>query len=555
LRTRILKVAFSGLLLAVAFAASSDAGKICVAVDENDMTHAQTGAPVDYGYGPGRGKLWTSPPLYGLFDSRRTRAANYKRGVVPAGLVDSRRIGFFGAPVSWPINGLHQILLPDGRVMNYGTDDKGRQGAALLYDVWDPALGTGPESHMVLSNTTKTDIFCSAQSLLWSTGEVLITGGDLTVDGKRNFSNNKTTIFSPLTNTIRTAPQMAYPRWYPTMVAMPNGEMVVIGGRIAPFSQWAKTPEVYSPVTGSWRTLTGATDSTLNGDYPRAFLRPDGRIFYIGPAGDMATIDTAGNGSVTKLPEQAAQSDGTLATVMYRPGKLLSLRFNDDNGVHKPVVQLINIWGHKATVTNGAPIDQLRSLANATLLADGTVFVSGGSRIGNKLPAIYTSMIWDPRSGAWTQGATSLTPRLYHSIALLLPDATVLTAAGGSPGPVVNLNAEIYYPAYLYDDATGQPATRPVLVSAPAEAKVGQKVVVKVKAGNVIGRVTFVRTGSVTHVTNNDQRFLEADFKQDRNTIVASLPKNPNVALPGYYMMFVFENGIPSVSKIIHVTP
>ena len=42
--------------------------------------------------------------------------------------------------------------------------------------------------------------------------------------------------------------------------------------------------------------------------------------------------------------------------------------------------------------------------------------------------------------------------RLYHSGALLLPDATVLIAGGGAPGPLVNLNAEIYYPPYLFDE-------------------------------------------------------------------------------------------------------
>ncbi len=44
-------------------------------------------------------------------------------------------------------------------------------------------------------------------------------------------------------------------------------------------------------------------------------------------------------------------------------------------------------------------------------------------------------------------------PRLYHGNALLLPDATVLVFGGGAPAPTGvagNLNAEIYYPPYLF---------------------------------------------------------------------------------------------------------
>jgi hypothetical protein len=68
--------------------------------------------------------------------------------------------------ISWPIIPIHMALLPDGRVMSYGTDKYGSQGAQLYYDVWDPKLGTDPiTSHQILPNTTKTDIFCGGGSL------------------------------------------------------------------------------------------------------------------------------------------------------------------------------------------------------------------------------------------------------------------------------------------------------------------------------------------------------------------------------------------------------
>ena len=50
--------------------------------------------------------------------------------------------GSFGPQVAWPIMPIHAVLLPDGRVMSYGTDPNGVQTAYYQYDVWNPQLGT-----------------------------------------------------------------------------------------------------------------------------------------------------------------------------------------------------------------------------------------------------------------------------------------------------------------------------------------------------------------------------------------------------------------------------
>ena len=94
--------------------------------------------------------------------------------------------GVFGPVVAWPLIPLHAVLLPGGGVMSYGTDSSGNQGAQLIYDVWTPSLGTGTNAHLVLPNTTSTDIFCSAASVMYN-GSVLTTGGDLTVNGAAQF--------------------------------------------------------------------------------------------------------------------------------------------------------------------------------------------------------------------------------------------------------------------------------------------------------------------------------------------------------------------------------
>lgn len=216
----------------------------------------------------------------------------------------------------------------------------------------------------------------------------------------------------------------------------------------------------------------------------------------------------------------------------------------------------IDINGAKPTVKPSGALDQVRFWANATVMADGKVLVTGGSATVNELvDADYTSEIWDPATGAWTPGAVAAKPRLYHSIALLLPDATVLTGGGGAPGPVNELNSEIYYPPYLYKrDGSGRPAPRPTLAGAPSKVAVGRTVTATVGDADVIGRVAFLRAGSVTHSTNIDQRFFDLPFTQAGATVSVPLPADDKVMAPGYYMMFVFQHGAPSVAKIILVT-
>src|SRR4051794_8749557 len=123
-------------------------------------SEADRQAPVDHGAGPG------VRPRPVTRTTARSSSAKLAPAGVPVGGPDAHLAGLFGPAVPWPINPLHVALLPDGRLLNYGTDAAGNQGAALVYDVWDPALGTDPTAHLTLPNTTVTDIFCSAQTVL-----------------------------------------------------------------------------------------------------------------------------------------------------------------------------------------------------------------------------------------------------------------------------------------------------------------------------------------------------------------------------------------------------
>ena len=320
----------------------------------------------------------------------------------------------------------------------------------------------------------------------------------------------------------------------------------------------ASTPEIYDPALRTWTSLTGATSTAAFGAnwwYPRAFVAPGGTIFVINSTnGKLFYLSTANGGSITQSRVTAPLGDISLPTVPFAPGKLLSVRLDQQ-------VVVVDYTGSTPIITSTDPIDQVRYWANGTVLADGRVLVTGGSAdrsadTAKKLTGVdYQAQIWDPRTGHWTAGASAVKPRLYHSTAMLLPDATVLTGGGGAPGPVTNLNAEIYYPPYLYA-ADGSPAARPVIASTSAHFyDPGSTLIATVGQTDVIARMTLIRTGSATHSTNADQRFIELSFTQVGQTLSAGLPSDSTVLVPGFYMLFAINSaGVPSVASLVNIT-
>ena len=130
----------------------------------------------------------------------------------------------------------------------------------------------------------------------------------------------------------------------------------------------------------------------------------------------------------------------------------------------------------------GAAMSLPRMHLNAVLLPDRTVFVSGGALAREeRVVARLESEIYEPATDTWRIGATASIVRLYHSVALLLPDGRVV-AAGGNPPPYGDqvawepqdeneeLRLEVYSPPYLFA------GPRPVISAVPTEWTYGQPV-------------------------------------------------------------------------------
>lgn len=477
------------------------------------------------------------------------------------------RQGQWSDVIDWPLIGIHAALTADGKVLTYGTDSQGIQGGQFIYDVWNPNLGTGTDSHATLPNNTGTDIFCSAQMLLPGSDNMLLSGGDVRGlnTGQMTRGVSDVNIFNSTSNSLSRSGAMNYARWYPTLTALPNEEILVQGG-IDMDGRAVTTPEIYNQQSGTWRLLSGAVNY-VDWWYPRNWVAPNGTIFGI--SGDQIyQIDTQGTGSYEELGVVTGTNKSITSTaVMYRPGRILQIgggvrAAESANADASTQVTEYNINGATPTVIERADMAFPRHWANATVLPDGKVLVTGGSAAANYLNGVaQAAEIYDPTTQQWLTAASAVEDRLYHSTALLLPDASVLVAGGGAPAardlngnPTPgNLNAEIYYPPYFFDENNNRRTLLP-LTAAPDQVQLGSTFAITPADAATIREVNLVRVGSVTHSFNMDQRFIPLRFTRSGAQLEVVAPLASSVAPPGTYLLFaVDQNGVPSTASMISV--
>ncbi|KZL65904.1 galactose oxidase precursor [Colletotrichum tofieldiae] len=469
----------------------------------------------------------------------------------------------------------------------------GRTGEVLLWAADNPgSFGTqnrtvsaiyNPRTRLVSSKViseTGHNMFCPGLSLDVS-GDVVVTGGS---------TSNHTSIYRSASRSWEAVSGMTLGRGYHAQTTLSDGMIFTIGG------SWSggveeKNGEMFDPKSKAWVTLPGCrVEPMLTADsrgtfaadnHAWLFAWKNGSVFQAGPSTAMNWYDAGGayaSGRQVPASSRGQNNDAMNGNaVMYDAtrGKILTLGGapSYDHSPARSAVYQVTISDpfNKVTVEELDAMHTPRTYANSVVLPSGDVFVNGGANYAlqwTDANATWYPELWISETKRFRRLARMTVPRTYHSIAVLLPDATVLTGGGGlcwEPCEEIpqwemgsdHFDVQVFLPPYLFETDGKTFAKRPRIAGKlKKEVKLGDRLVVRTDMD--VNQFSMVRYGSSTHSINTDQRRVVLEsLPRERSEKLGwsydvKMPSDPGVVVPGYWMLFATSSkGVPSVAKTL----
>jgi hypothetical protein len=407
------------------------------------------------------------------------------------------------------------------------------------------------------SDTTELDYeaFCCGQTLM-EDGKIVITGSNF-IGPYPQEPGPEVATYNPVTNTWTKSPQpyeLNRKRYYPSTIRMPDGRIITLGGQatnppspppgepsIPP--EFVDRPFEINPnivnVLATWQMPFLENWNFLN--YPVVFPLSQTELFFPGPArsgteGDPTRFktfyfSTSDATEITPIDLGGYTQTWHGPIVMYRPGMIMkcggvealtsTYTLNNVLATNNAEKIDINNLASRPTWSYITPMNHARIDHNAVILADGRVFVVGGT-LYHDPPAlrenennwVQSGEIWNPDTNTWTMtanlntsgGGQAPVPKVfrgYHSTAILMPDGRVLLAGGdvGWPNEQTSQPPSAHF--YLPNYGSG---TRPEITSGPDQIEIGSGSNSIIVSDIEVTKIALVGLGAVTHSYDMNQR-------------------------------------------------
>ncbi|MBW7992392.1 MAG: DUF1929 domain-containing protein, partial [Planctomycetes bacterium] len=470
-------------------------------------------------------------------------------------------LGTWGPILQLETHPVGMVVLPSGKVLMLPWAPERFDPPHGPIALWDPATGgsiTYPGS----------GIEPGGGLAFQPDGILLMAGGSAPGGGYDGLPQAWT--FDYVSETFTTVAPMAEGRLFPGATTLGNGEIIVTAGwdeQRDTTVGWVELMDEQRDISGTpelwdglaWIQLPAAYNTESRGATYQ-FLAPDGRLFRAGPEEltDWLEISTE---TWTDVSNTARNEVRHLSTaVMYDDGKVFILggcpRYDCYEEPPVATAEVIDLNAPSPAWRDVSPAAFARHSHHATLLPDGTILITGGtSETGpnhEEVDGVLEAELWDPVTETFTTLAAMDEAHHHMSSAVLLMDGTVLVA-GGAFGPTdvqsyFSWSGQIFYPPYL----DGGP--RPTIGSAPSSIQYGSNFTVETPDAGSIANVNLISLSANYETWNGSQRMARLSFSQGSGDLSVSAPSDPNLAPPGFYLLFILSDaGVPSVASMVQL--
>jgi hypothetical protein len=511
-------------------------------------------------------------------------------------LFDPKDPGAVMSPIAFPAGAdlfcCHYVQIPDGRILAMGGSqhDHG-SGAGTVYrgstgsktvGIFDPDTGV-PSWTLSRSGAAINEL---VQGRWYPTAVTLPDGRVAVFSGRRELDDAGSPPPGVPAPYIADAVEiLSPPDWSSQILAGGTKPLPIYPGmHLAPdgkiyFTHTCWGQEIADPDTAAIEIGTNSTSGTWTvfaGKNPPHRFREEGMSVLLPPAQD-GKILVVGGGQA-----QDVNDHPVLDPAFPHPG---GGGPNSFDHVRDPADPLAADVLDTATQnwTSVGPMSFGRTNGHCVLLPDATVLICGGHdnyKWQDSAAASYPGLapthpsliaeIFTPGGGFTTvppadrgnPGTQMQDPRMYHSVALLLPDGRVFTAGGADPnhheptvtypgtwdgrtyGPGMALNSktfEFYQPPYFFKGP--RPTITDVKRNGAMTRRVeyGQQLTIETGQAGTIEKVVIMRPNAVTHHTDSDQRYVSLAFTPAASHVTATMVNDPKLAPPGYYMLWIVD--------------
>ncbi|KAI1097816.1 putative glyoxal oxidase [Jackrogersella minutella] len=423
----------------------------------------------------------------------------------------------------------------------------------------------------------KTDIFCSAGLILPDKAARQLTVGGWSLDstyGIRLYMPDGsdgvkgTNDWEENVNELK----LQKGRWYPSAMVMTNGSILVVGGEIGSNDRPEPSLEIL-PQVGPALYMDWLDRTDPNNLYPFLAVLPGGGIF-VAYWNEARILDAVNFDTQTILPNMPGAVNDDLGGRTY-PLEGAAVLLPQFAPYTDPLGILIcggSTNGHEALDNCVSTYPEIpyptwtlermpskRVLSCMAPLPDGTYLIANGAHEGVAGFGLaddpnYNAVLYDPFKPIGSRisvMANTTVARLYHSEAITLLDGRVLIT-GSDPQDGKHpqeIRVEVFTPPYLYSNKP-----RPSFTITNKDWNYGDRIPLELgdqPSGTI--QVSLLGAVSSTHGNSMGARTLFPEVTCGGTSCTVVAPPNVNIAPPGWYQIYVVQDGIPAVGTYVRI--